>query len=160
MALVNGELPFSVTNPNNKVLTYYVLGTGRLIDNANNPNGGKVLDPEEKDGSFYLNSVAYDDSNGYHGTHTTSVIAGRDYAANGTGAVPGLTTRTVGDGVAPEAKIVFQDVGHPDNQLSGLDVGPTLVHQQAYKTGARIHTNSYGFSAGIPYSLMKKKRQR
>lgn len=150
-ALVNGELPFSVTNPNNKVLTYYVLGTGRLIDNANNPNGGKVLDPNEQTGTFYLNAVAYDDSNGYHGTHTTSVLAGRDYAATGSGAVSGISTRTSGDGVAPDARIVFQDAGHPAGQLSGLDVGPILLHQQAYKTGARIHTDSYGFSAGAPY---------
>ncbi|MBS1809957.1 MAG: S8 family serine peptidase [Acidobacteria bacterium] len=150
-ALTSGELPFNVTNPLNKVLTYYVLGTGRLIDNANNPNGGKVLDPNEQSGGYYLNGVAYDDSNGYHGTHTTSVIAGRDYAATGTGAVLGISTRTVGDGIAPDVHIVFQDVGHPAGDLSGLDVGQGLLHQQAYNTGARIHTDSYGFSAGSPY---------
>lgn len=150
-ALVNGSLPVSVTNPNNKVLTYYVLGMGRLIDNASNPNGGKVLDPNEQSGGFYLNAVAYDDSNGYHGTHTSSVIAGRDYAATGSGAVSGLPTRTSGDGVAPDARIVFQDVGHPAGELAGLDMGQALVHQQAYNTGVRIHSNSYGYSAGAPY---------
>ena len=152
-ALVNGQLPFSVTNPNNKVLTYYVLGTGSLLSNENNPNGGKVLDPNEKD-SFgdYVNAVAYDDSNGYHGTHTTSVIAGRDYAANGSGTVAGITTRTSGDGVAPDARIVFQDIGHPEGLLNGLDVGLVLLHQQAYNTGARIHTDSYGVAvSGVEY---------
>ena len=128
-----------------------MLGTGHLIDNASNPNGGKVLDPNEKDAMDYVNAVAYDDSNGYHGTHTTSVLAGRDYAANGSGAVSGIPTRTSGDGIAPDARLVFQDVGHPDKLLNGLDVGQVLLHQQAYNTGARIHTDSYGFSAGNPY---------
>lgn len=150
-ALVNGALPVSVTNPNNKILTYYVLGAGRLLDNTNNPNGGKVLDPNEQAGGFYVNGVAYDDSNGYHGTHVMSVFAGRDYAATGSGAVSGIPTRTSNDGVAPEARIVFQDAGHPAGQLPGLDIGQILVHQQAYNTGVRIHSNSYGFSAGVPY---------
>ncbi len=150
--LVNGELPFAVTNPNNKVLTYYVLGAGALIDNAANPNGGKVLNPDEQSGGSYLNAAAYDDSNGYHGTHTTSVLAGRDYNADGTSAVPGIANRTSGDGVAPDARLVFQDIGHPGTtSLVGLRVGRTLMFQQAYQTGARIHTNSYGGSAGASY---------
>jgi len=45
--LVNGLLPVSITNPNNKVLTYYVVGSGNLIDNAASPNGGKSLDPNQ-----------------------------------------------------------------------------------------------------------------
>ena len=150
-ALMNGELPFAVTNPNNKILTYYLLGIGNLIDNANNPNGGKTLDPNETDSFGHLNAVAYDDNDGYHGTHTSSVLAGRDYNADGSGAVPGIPTRTSGDGMAPDARIVFQDVGHPAGELTGLSVGQRLLHQQAYNTGARIHTNSYGGSAGTAY---------
>jgi uncharacterized protein (TIGR03437 family) len=151
-ALVNGALPFQVTNPNNKVLTYYLLGLGSLIDNTSNPNGGKTLDPNEQTGSTYRNAVAYDDSNGYHGTHVVSVALGRDYAADGTGAVPGIANRTRDDGAAPDARLVFQDVGHPAGQLSGLNVGQALIMQQAYSTGVRIHSQSWGAGTNPSYN--------
>ncbi len=151
-ALVNGALPVAVTNPNNKVLTYYLLGFGSLIDNTNNPNGGKTLDPNEQSGSTYRNAAAYDDSNGYHGTHVVSVATGRDYAADGSGAVPGIANRTRDDGVAPNAKLVFQDVGHPSGQLNGLSVGQALMMQQAYSTGVRIHSQSWGGGTNPSYN--------
>jgi len=151
-ALVNGALPFQVTNPNNKVLSYYLLGIGSLIDNTNNPHGGKTLDPNEQIGSTYRNSVAYDDSNGYHGTHVVSVATGRDYAADGTGAVPGIANRTRDDGAAPDARLVFQDYGHPAGQLSGLNVGQALLLQQSYSTGARIHSQSWGAGTNPSYN--------
>jgi uncharacterized protein (TIGR03437 family) len=150
--LVNGALRAQVTNPNNKVLTYYLLGFGSLIDNTSNPNGGKTLDPNEQTGSTYRNAVAYDDSNGYHGTHVTSVALGRDYAANGSGAVPGIANRTSNDGAAPNAKLVFQDVGHPAGQLNGLSVGQALIMQQAYSTGVHIHSQSWGGSTNPSYN--------
>ncbi|HKQ74494.1 MAG TPA: S8 family serine peptidase, partial [Blastocatellia bacterium] len=92
------------------------------------------------------NAVAYDDSAfEYHGTLTTSVAVGRNFGANGSGALPGIPNRSTGDGVAPDAKIVFQDVGHPSGQLPGVDtVSQALIHQQAYSSGARVHNNSYG----------------
>ncbi len=151
-ALVNGALPVAITNPNNKVLTYYLLGTGSLIDNTSNPNGGKTLDPNEQSGGGYRNSVAYDDSNGYHGTHVVSVAVGRDYAATGNGAVPGIPTRTRDDGIAPDARLVFQDYGHPAGQLSGLSVGQALLLQQSYSTGARIHSQSWGGGTNPSYN--------
>lgn len=151
-SLVNGLLSSNVTSPANKVLTYYLLGTGGLIDNAANPNGGKTLNPNEQSAGSYINSVAYDDNDGYHGTHTTSVAVGRDFNADGTGTVPGISTRTSGDGVAPDAHIVFQDVGHPAGALPGVDrISQALIHQQAYSTGARVHNNSYGPSPPVPY---------
>jgi uncharacterized protein (TIGR03437 family) len=143
--LVGGLLPAAITNPNNKILVYYVLGAGGFIANANNPNGARALDPNQRSGTSFLNSVAYDDSNGYHGTHTTSVAAGRSYLADGSGATGGAPSRTAGDGVAPDARIVFQDVGHPSGQLVGVNrVSQTLIHEQAYASGARVHNNSYG----------------
>ncbi len=156
-ALVNGLLPVSITNPNNKILTYYVLGSGNLIESAANPNGGKALDPNQTRGSgsnpSYLNGVAYDDDDGgYHGTATTSVAVGRDFNADGTGAVSGISSRTSGDGVAPDARIVFQDVGHPSGQLSGVNtISQALIHQQAYSSGVRVHNNSYGPDPPVGY---------
>jgi len=144
--LISGLLPFKVTNQNNKVLTYYLLGSSSFKTLTDNPNGGQTLDATKQSGSRYLNAVAYDDSSAeYHGTLTTSVAVGRNYGANGSGALPGIATRSTGDGVAPDAKIVFQDVGHPSGQLPGVDfVSQALIHQQAYSTGVRVHSNSYG----------------
>jgi uncharacterized protein (TIGR03437 family) len=145
-SLSSGLLPFKITNQNNKVLVYYLLGSSSFLQLKDNPNGGQTLDPVKQSGSRYLNAVAYDDSAyEYHGTLTTSVAVGRNYGANGSGAVPGIPTRSTGDGVAPDAKIVFQDVGHPSGQLPGVDsVSQTLIHQQAYSSGVRAHNNSYG----------------
>ena len=145
-SLSNGLLPFRITNQNNKALVYYLLGSSSFMELADNPNGGQTLDPARQSGTRFLNAVAYDDSAfEYHGTLTTSVAVGRNYGANGSGAAPGVPTRSSGDGVAPDAKIVFQDVGHPSGQLPGVDsVSQALIHQQAYSSGARAHNNSYG----------------
>lgn len=144
--LTNGLLPFRITNQNNKVLTYYLLGSSSFQELSDNPNGGQTLDATRQSGSRFLNAVAYDDSGaGYHGTLTTSVAVGRNYGANGSGAVGGIATRSTGDGIAPDARIVFQDVGHTNSQLPGVDfVSQALIHQQAYSSGVRIHNNSYG----------------
>jgi len=150
---VNGLLPVNITNPGNKVLAYYLLGAGNLISAPANPNGGQTLDPNQRSGANYINAVAYDDSDaGYHGTATTSVAAGRDFNADGTGSAPGAASRTSGDGVAPDARIVFQDAGHPSGQLSGVNfVSQALIHQQAYSSGVRAHNNSYGPDPPVGY---------
>lgn len=154
-ALAGGLLPVNLTNPNNKVLAYYLVGGGPFIPNTNNPNGGQTLDPERRQGTRYLNSLAYDDSSGgFHGTATTSVAVGRNFTASGTGAAPGLPGRTIGDGIAPDARIVFQDVGHVSGQLPGVDfVSQALIHEQAYGSGARIHNNSYGPDQPVGYDI-------
>src|SRR5262249_24688443 len=111
-SLTDGLLPFRITNQSNKVLVYYLLGSSGFKDLQDNPNGGRTLDPVRQSGTRYLNAVAHDDSAfEYHGTLTTSVAVGRNFGANGSGALPGIPTRSTGDGVAPDAKIVFQDVG-------------------------------------------------
>jgi uncharacterized protein (TIGR03437 family) len=146
-SLTNGLLPSRITNQSNKVLSYFLLGSSGFKELKDNPNGGQTLDPTRQSGSRYLNAVAYDDNGAgfFHGTLTTSVAVGRNYGANGSGAVPGITTRSTGDGVAPDARIVFQDVGHPSGQLPGVDsVSQALLHQQAYSAGVRVHNNSYG----------------
>ena len=112
--LTNGLLPFRITNQNNKVLTYYLVGSSSFQELSDNPNGGQTLDATKQSGSRFLNAVAYDDSGaGYHGTLTTSVAIGRNYGANGSGAVPGIATRSAGDGIAPDARIVFKTSATP-----------------------------------------------
>jgi uncharacterized protein (TIGR03437 family) len=144
--LTNGLLPFRITNQNNKVLTYYLVGSSSFRAMSDNPNGGQTLDASLQSGSRFRNPAAYDDTGAnYHGTLTTSVAVGRNYGANGSGAVSGIATRSTGDGIAPDARIVFQDVGHPSGQLPGVDfVSQALIHQQAYSSGVRVHNNSYG----------------
>ncbi len=144
--LTNGLLPFRITNQNNKVLTYYLLGSSSFKELKDNPNGGQTLDASKQSGSRFLNAAAYDDTGAnYHGTLTTSVAVGRNYGANASGSVPGIATRSTGDGIAPDARIVFQDVGHPNGQLPGVDfVSQALIHHQAYSSGVRVHNNSYG----------------
>ncbi|HYE72567.1 MAG TPA: S8 family serine peptidase, partial [Blastocatellia bacterium] len=152
-SLVNGLLPVKITNQNNKVLAYYLLGSSGFIESKDNPHTGQTLDPARQSGTAFLNAVAYDDnSKQYHGTLTTSTAVGRNYAANGSGAVPGISTRSTGDGVAPDARIVFQDVGHPSGQLPGVDfVSQAMIHAQAYSSGVRVHNNSYGPAAPVSY---------
>src|SRR5262245_33021530 len=113
-----------------------------------------TLDPNQRSGGTFVNSVAYDDSDGeYHGTATTSVAVGRDFNADGTGGVPGIATRASGDGVAPDARVVFQDIGHPSGTLSGaMFVSQALIHQQAYNSGVRAHNNSYGPNPPVSYN--------
>lgn len=108
---------FTVTNPDNKVLTYYVIGS----------------------------ADAYDDgSGGFHGTHTVGDVAGDNYEHAATATAAGHDPQ---DGMAPGARIVFQDIGAENGSLIGL-MGVSMYDLllQSYKTGARIHNNSYGSS--------------
>ena len=78
-----------------------------------------------------------------HGTHTSGSIAGDTltYANCATFASPG---RTGGDGQAPGAKLVFQEMGDGFEYLN--ENGGTVwnLADVAYRSGARIHSNSWG----------------
>jgi hypothetical protein len=104
-----------VINPNQKVITYYVIGSAN----------------------------EYDDSHGgYHGTHTAGDMAGDNYEHPATKTTAGHDSQ---DGMAPGAKIVFQDIGNSNGQLTGMIGVPMYdLFKQAYDTGVRIHNNSYG----------------
>jgi len=89
------------------------------------------------------------DNNG-HGTHAAGAIAGDSGA-------PGK--HDWGDAIAPAAKLVIQDAGLTtgDNctQYPGIGCPASLtpIFEQAYKQGARIHSNSFGDRQGTPYPL-------
>ncbi|HSA22792.1 MAG TPA: S8 family serine peptidase, partial [Myxococcota bacterium] len=102
--------------------------------------GNKVL-------AYYLigSAEAYDDAaGGFHGTHTTGNVAGDNYMNLATPTAAGHDAQ---DGMAPGARIVFQDIGAHDGSLRGL-MGVSMydLFKQAYQTGARVHNNSYGSS--------------
>ncbi len=106
---------FVIDRPENKVITYYVVGSADAYDDA---------------------------TGGFHGTHTTGDVAGDDYAHLATATAAGHDEQ---DGMAPGAQIVFQDIGAENGTLIGLmGVSMYDLLLQAHDTGARVHNNSYG----------------
>lgn len=83
----------------------------------------------------------------FHGTHTSGTVAG-DNPAHASSPTDGGVD--VGDGMAPNAQILFQDLGSEDDQLRGGD--PYAMFLQALRGGARVHSNSYGTSSKGAYT--------
>jgi subtilisin family serine protease len=75
-----------------------------------------------------------------HGTHVAGTALGDDLTNPAGGTDPGLDPF---DGMAPAARLLFQDV---DKQGGFLDIPLNLYGflQGAYAAGARVHTNSWG----------------
>ncbi len=100
-------------------------------------------------------ATAYDNDNtcrssstSYHGTHTSGTAVGDDYHTPSTSSFPGID---VGDGMAPNAQLLFQDFGNDSSGcLVGIDSYP--VYLQALTGGARIHSNSTGSSTNGAYT--------
>lgn len=69
-----------------------------------------------------------------HGTHVCGSVLG-----NGHSQIYGAVC-----GTAPAATLVMQSVLAADGSLAGLGSDLTLILQQAYDDGARVHTNSWG----------------
>ncbi|NOZ88036.1 MAG: S8 family serine peptidase [Deltaproteobacteria bacterium] len=107
---------FLVTNPESKVITYYLL------------NGATAYDDKSKLG---------------HGTHVTGCAAGDSFSNLAGKGGPG---RDHGDGMAPAAQIVFQDIGNRDGNQSGLPDSLVDLLVQAHASGARIHVDAYGLT--------------
>ncbi|MFW3146793.1 MAG: S8 family serine peptidase [Thermoplasmatota archaeon] len=78
-----------------------------------------------------------------HGTHVTGSVAGNGTLSNGEI-----------QGMAPEADIFFQSIANESyyNYLTGIPSNLSLLFQQAYDKGSRVHTNSWGSSAYGYYS--------
>lgn len=88
----------------------------------------------------------------FHGTHVVGTVLGdRGVASTPTAANydeeadPPVGTETrPGDGMAPNAQVLFQDIGNDDTGcLSGIGVLDDMF-EQARGGGARIHSNSWG----------------
>ena len=86
--------------------------------------------------------------NALHGTLAAAVAAGDSHAA--------LVPDDPADGIAPGAKLIVQDGGYigGDNCSQrpgfGCPVNLTPILEQAYKQGARIHSNSWGDRQSTP----------
>jgi hypothetical protein len=111
------------------------------------PPGPLVVDAEHRK-IVALNapvaaSLATDDSF-RHGTHTSGSAVG-DSSANASGGVdPG---HDHGDGMAPGARLVFEDISGPVDSVCNTSIVVDSVGElleQEYGAGARISTNSWG----------------
>lgn len=93
---------------------------------------------------------SYTCSSGYHhGTHVCSSVLGDNFANLSTASSGGHDS---GDGMAPNAKLIFQDAGLENTGcLNGLANDYQLIFKQAYNAGARIHSNSWGSAVGGLY---------
>ncbi|HXT51473.1 MAG TPA: S8 family serine peptidase [Thermoanaerobaculia bacterium] len=123
------------------------------------PPATGTIDPTKKLIAYYVQpgSTAYDSTAtcpggspiSFHGTHTSGTLVGDNFANLSTPTFAGINT---GDGMAPNAKLVFQDVGHDTTGcLSGLN-DPYGMYLQALNAGARVHSNSYGAATGGEYT--------
>lgn len=82
----------------------------------------------------------------FHGTHVTGTAAGD----SGVASRPDNPNYDTGDGMAPQARILFQDLG--DDQTGCLTgAGGAPMWAQARAGGALIHSNSYGAPAAGGY---------
>lgn len=83
----------------------------------------------------------HDDPHG-HGTHVTGSAAGDGVASNG-----------LFKGTAPGAKIVFQSLLDSAGGLGGLPLDLGDLFDEAYQSGARIHSNSWGSATNATYTM-------
>ena len=85
-----------------------------------------------------------------HGTHAAASAVG-DRAAP--------IAHDYGDSIAPGAKLIVQDAGYIGGDLCsqrpgiGCPVNLTPILEQAYRQGARIHSNSWGDRQGAPVTV-------
>ncbi|MEM9531590.1 MAG: S8 family serine peptidase [Pseudomonadota bacterium] len=86
--------------------------------------------------------------NGFHGTHVVGTAVGDA----GLASTPTQPNHDPGDGMAPQAQVLFQDLGDDvAGCLTGAGGGPMWT--QARAAGAYIHSNSYGSSYIGDYNL-------
>lgn len=98
------------------------------------------------------NQICTSSATSWHGTHTSGTVLG-DRNTIATPTDPGFVNLTDDDGMAPNAQILFQDVGNDSTGcLSGTAGDLGLLFQQAHDGGARIHSDSWGSPTGGAYS--------
>lgn len=124
-----------VAHADNKVYAYWVQPGATAYDNTTTCPGGNPT--------------------GFHGTHTSGTIAGDAGGAVGattyTASTPTSSGHELADGMAPNAQLLFQDIGNDTTGcLSITNLGGTI--RQAHSAGARIHSASWGSASAGAYS--------
>lgn len=123
------------THADNKVYAYWVQPGATAYDNTTTCPGGTPTS--------------------YHGTHTSGTLVGDAGGSVGattyTASTPTSSGHELADGMAPNAQLLFQDIGNDvTGCLSITDLGGTL--SQAVAGGARIHSASWGSASAGAYS--------
>ncbi|MCD4704213.1 MAG: S8 family serine peptidase [Methanosarcinaceae archaeon] len=117
--------------------THNLNGSGQVIGIAD--TGLDTSHPDFQgriDALLDLSDNGPEDVYSGHGTHVSGSVLGNGSASNGSFA-----------GIAPEAHLVFQAIEDADESLGGIPANLTVLFQQAYNNGSRIHTNSWGSSS-------------
>ncbi|MGH8173648.1 MAG: S8 family serine peptidase, partial [Rhodanobacteraceae bacterium] len=144
----------SGTTPNAAWFTTLNTGAGdhteiTFSDNpAPVPPSIGILYPNNKILGYWVQpgSAAYD-AGVFHGTHTTGTLVGDASGTFGANtflaSTPLLANHELADGMAPNAQLLFQDIGaDASTSVTVLDFDGTI--EQSYNGGARIHNNSWG----------------
>ncbi|HJT97334.1 MAG TPA: S8 family serine peptidase, partial [Rhodanobacteraceae bacterium] len=120
------------------------------------PNVGS-LHPDSKILGYWLQPggpTNYDYTSG-HGTHTTGTIVGDAAGTFGANtylaATPSAANHDLADGMAPNAQLLFQDIG-PDDPRSVIIIDFEGTLDQSYAGGARIHSDSWGAGTSGQYT--------
>ncbi len=126
-----------VSFPTNKVIGYWVQ------------EGADAYDDNQKCG---------DDSSrtNFHGTHVAGSAVGDNVQNASSPTAAGIDT---GDGMAPNAQLLFQDIGNSGGCLIVHDeLG--LMFKQAFNGGARLHNNSWGGDTAGDYTILDAEADR
>ena len=120
------------------------------------PNVGS-LHPDNKILGYWLQPggpTDYDYTSG-HGTHTTGTIVGDAAGTFGAdtylASTPSAVNHELADGMAPNAQLLFQDIG-PDDPRSVIIIDFEGTLDQSYAGGARIHSDSWGAGTSGQYT--------
>jgi hypothetical protein len=107
-----------------------------------------TLSPDNKILGYWVQpgSAPYD-AGVFHGTHTTGTLVGDASGTFGANtylaSTPLLANHELADGMAPNAQLLFQDIGaDASTSVTVLDFDGTI--EQSFNGGARIHNNSWG----------------
>jgi subtilisin-like proprotein convertase family protein len=147
-----GQLPAVADTGLDDDMCFFKYNAGGVTDSqAPTLPGIGTPDPTKKVQAYYVipGASAYDgnttcgtSAEWWHGTHVVASVLGDNFATLSTPTSGGHDT---GDGMAPNAKVNFQDVGNETTGcLDGLATDNYLIFQQAWNAGSRIHSNSWG----------------
>lgn len=109
------------------------------------PPSPGTLDPSAKVAAYVVlpGATPYDGlAFFYHGTHVSGSVLGDNFLTPST---PTSGGHDAGDGMAPNARLFFQDAGNEAQQsLAGLMTDYADLFDQARNAGAFLHSNSWG----------------
>jgi hypothetical protein len=107
-----------------------------------------ILYPDNKILGYWVQPGSHEyDAGAFHGSHTTGTLVGDAAGIFGAdtylASTPTAANHELADGMAPNAQLLFQDIGaDASTSVTVLDFDGTI--EQSYNGGARIHNNSWG----------------